>query len=447
MKDLDNLENTNDLKNLDDNKVPNFIICDDISESTVGTTSLEEKKVLYPNKYESKQTKEKLKKAKYSKLKIAFIASAVVLGTFSLGAGIGVGYSAINRFFVGDTIENLHMSLPHHENVVVRNVSDSLSMVSAVETVRDSVVSINTTNVAQVSSRFINPFFDNDREVSAAGTGIVFHQDEENVYIVTNEHVIEQAISIEVSFDRNQRVEAFVMGRDAVSDLAVLYIPWSSLHEIDINNVTIAEFGDSSEMQIGEFVMAIGNALGQGIITTMGVVSATNLQLEIDNRLLSVMQTDAAINPGNSGGPLINSRGQVIGINTVKLSRPNVYGMGYSITSNVAIPIMDSIVNQTQRPMLGISGNDVANISDNYRDLLGIEFNHGVFIRGIQRNSGAYNAGLMQDDIITHFDGNRVIDMVMLRELISDKNIGDRVVLRVLRDSEFIEVDVTFVQF
>jgi len=384
-------------------------------------------------------------RAKRPRLSFVMLAFLVLVGGFGIGAGLGAGYLAV-AILTGDhpgdsisLVDNNSM-----ENMVFAP-DGPLTMVDAVERVKPAVVSINTTNV-QTYRFFSSPTF--EREMPGSGTGIVFHQDDERVFIVTNEHVIDNATQFTVTFGRQRPVEAHPLGRDRRSDLAVIYVNKTDLARIGITDITVAEFGDSDQMQIGEFVVAIGNALGQGITTTMGIVSAQNIQISLDNRVLSVMQTDAAINPGNSGGPLINSAGQVIGINTVKLAREHVYGMGYSITSNVALPIMDTLMNQTGQPLLGIRGQDISGLSEETKYHLGVgNLDHGIIIAIVSRNSGAYRAGLVAYDIITTFDGQNVINMDHLRELIALRQIGDTIELLVIREGEEIRVDTTFVSF
>ena len=378
--------------------------------------------------------------------KVALGATFALISGFGIGSGIGVGYSVASNMNQTAVPTVAHPSTEVLLAAASGNISTS--MVDAVERALPSVVSIETAALRQGARGFSSPFF-SEREIPASGTGIVFYQDNTNIYIVTNEHVISDATTISVYFGRGRGigVEAFVKGRNVPSDLAVLYIPRSSLVGAGVGDIVVAEFGDSSEMRVGEFVMAIGNALGQGISTTIGVVSALDIEIQIDNRSIRALQTDAAINPGNSGGPLINYRGQVIGINTVKISRPYVYGMGYSITSNVAMPIIDGIMNETATPTLGIIGNSASNLDEYYIELFGLENDLGVFVYQVQPNSGAELGGLEPNDIITHFNGNVVQDMDMLREFIFGQSIGDTVDIGIIRDGDPMTINVELRQF
>lgn len=397
--------------------------------------------VVVPTYYEYKREPNKKAKKTFKKILLT-TCIASILGGLSLGVGMGLSLSIAQEYIRTDI--NNDISNMQYQNVVYSDSPQPLNMVDAVNKVKPSVVSISTTSslfgnrgISQFPSRF---YF----EVPSSGTGIIFDEDDEHVYIVTNEHVIENADSISISIDRSAEIPARLLGRDVQSDLAVLYVLKSDLRAAGINEVVLAEFGDSSEMQVGEVVIAIGNALGQGNTTTMGIVSAKDIQIPIDGRLLTVLQTDAAINPGNSGGPLINAQGQVIGINTVKLARENVHGMGYSITSNVATPIMYSLRNQTPRPYLGIRGND---ITENVAEMFDLE-PIGVFVHSVYEGSGADIAGIQSTDIITHLNGQPILNMSHLSSQIQSSEVGDEIEVQIIRDgNEIIVLNVVLTLF
>jgi len=415
----------------------------DVAEYTVveGSTALSP----YIIHYEDSSKEMHTKKRKGLK-NIALMTCVVsILGGLSIGVGLGISMPIAQSVIdsrAGNTNNSLYSMT--QQDLIFSSSMQPLSMVDAVNTVKPSVVSISTTSSmfgGNRSSRFVEPF---DLQIPSSGTGIIFDESDDRVYIVTNEHVIENANSISIAIGRSEEVPAKLLGRDVQSDLAVIYVLKSDLEEIGIKEVTLAKFGDSAEMQVGEVVIAIGNALGQGNTTTMGIVSAKNIQIPIDGRLLTVLQTDAAINPGNSGGPLINSRGEVIGINTVKLAKDNVQGMGYSITSNIAIPIMEELRNQTPRPYLGIRGH---NVTPEIAALFDLE-PEGVFVHSVYEGSGAYAADLRPTDIITHFNGQLVPNMPRLSELIQEQEVGDEVSLTIIRDGlETIELTTTLTGF
>ena len=398
------------------------------------------------NSYHEEQSQNRVNKKRSFKNIAILTCIVTILGGLSIGAGLGVSLSVTQNLMNSRTgIASNIYDMPQ-QDLMLSSSMQPLSMVDAVNRVKPSVVSIRTTSSMFESNRgfrsqVIDPF---DLQVPSSGTGIIFDESDERVYIVTNEHVIENANSITISLGRSQEVPARLLGRDVQSDLAVIYVLKADLQEIGIYDVTLATFGDSSQMQVGEVVIAIGNALGQGNTTTMGIVSAKNIQIPIDGRLLTVLQTDAAINPGNSGGPLINAKGEVIGINTVKLAKDNVQGMGYSITSNIAMPIMTDLRNQTPRPYLGIRGHDV---TESIAAMFDLEPT-GVFVHSVYQRSGAYVAGLIATDIITHFNGQPVSNMAELSGLIQSHEVGDHVEIQIIRDGrEVMHLTTVLISF
>ena len=399
-----------------------------------------EQEILYPVIYDD-NTKQKSKAARR---RFITLSTLFIFGGFGIGAGISVGSAFVN--LIGHNVPASEMQRRVSPDGLLAATLEPLSMVEAVEIVKPSVVSINT-SVPRAGVNMGSRFFEVE-DAQSSGTGIVFHEDEDTFFIVTNEHVIENAASINVAFGRSGEVEAVVFGRDRGSDLAVISVSKADVKAAGITEVAVARFGNSSDMQIGEVVMAIGNALGQGITTTMGVVSARDIRINIEERSLNVLQTDASINRGNSGGPLINSRGEVIGINTAKVVRDNAIGMGYSITSNAAIPIIDMILNEQTPATLGINAIPMEMVSEGHREELGIgDIDYGVVIMRVQPRSGADQAGLISADTITHFNGQRVRDMDHLRELIEAYSIGDTVTLAILREGAEQSIRVTFMQW
>ncbi len=316
--------------------------------------------------------------------------------------------------------------------------------VKLVNKVEPSVVCITTTLKNTYNS------FNNMGDANS-GSGIIFYEDKEKVYIVTNSHVVEKAASVQVSVQNSDIVPAMLVGADSEADLAVICISKDNLKNVGIENVVVAKFGDSDKMQVGEIVLAIGNALGEGNITTMGIVSAKEKQINIKNKPLTVLQTNAALNPGNSGGPLINMEGEVIGINTAKIAPISEFGVmseaegiGYSITSNKAKPIIEEFMNIMNKPFLGISGYNVDEEVSKMFDISDV----GIYVARVIENTSAEKAGIKQGDVITSINGQKVLTMSELSEIIKSHNIGDIIEIEVIRNGKnTITVSATLEEF
>lgn len=271
---------------------------------------------------------------------------------------------------------------------------------------------------------------------TASGTGIIMSPDG---YVITNHHVIDGAVSIEVLTSDDQQLSASLVGSDETSDLAVLKVAGVKL--------TAAEFGDSEQMEVGDEVVAIGDPLGRELRGTMtdGIISAINRDLSVNGRKMTLMQTNAALNNGNSGGPLINSYGQVIGINTMKLSSyyssATVEGLGFAIPISTAKPIVDELIEKgyvAGRPALGINGRTLPNAAQAYYHLP-----NGVYVETVDPSSDAYQRGIQVGDIITAIAGQSITDMDGLNVVKNQYQAGDTITLTIFRKGEYYDVDVT----
>ena len=279
------------------------------------------------------------------------------------------------------------------------------------------------------------------QEANEEGSGIIYSADG---YIVTNYHVIESAVkdnsaTITVTFANSEdSVEASIVGYDEPTDLAVI--------KIEKEGLVAAEFGKSSELQVGDLAVAIGNPLGQEFAgsVTVGYISALNRKLTTSGRTYKLVQTDAAINPGNSGGALVNSQGQVIGINTVKvgasLTGTSVEGLGFAIPSDDAVEIIDKLIKDKKivRPYIGISGINVDQATAKRNDI-----SEGIYVAQVLQNSPASKAGIEKGDIITGIEGKDIKTMEELNEIKNTKNVGDKITLKVKRKNEEKEIKVT----
>ena len=313
------------------------------------------------------------------------------------------------------------------------NISDySNTSIAVAEKVLPSVVGITVTYQ-------INSIFGGSATSDGAGSGIIISEDG---YILTNNHVIssenssyftiEEATSIKINlYGSDETYEATVIGTDTYTDLAVL--------KIDKTGLTPATIGNSDNVKVGEFVMAIGNPLGMDYSVTSGIVSAINREVESEGTVYYAIQTDAAINSGNSGGALVNANGEVIGVNTLKLSGTGIEGIGFAIPISSTTSIVNQLIeHQTvKRPYIGILG---SSLDDNTATRYNLPV--GIYVEDIEKNSPAEKAGLQKSDIITKIEGTNVKSVNELNKIKYTYNIGDTITLSVYRNNENIEIKV-----
>lgn len=335
---------------------------------------------------------------------------------------------------IKQTLDNL---TPQTQTEAV--VTDVTQVVKAV---MPSVVSVSNTYVQR------GTFFGQEysSEAVSSGSGIIVGENDSELLIVTNYHVVESADTLSVQFVDEEQVQAQIKGTDADKDLAVLAVQLSDIKEDTLNQISIASLGSSDDLTVGEPVIAIGNALGYGQSVTTGVVSALNRPIAVtsqegqtgDSQINTFIQTDAAINPGNSGGALLNTKGEVIGINSNKIGGSTVEGMGYAIPISDAKPIIEELmqketrlkVDEANKGVLGITG---VNVEAQYSEVYGIPM--GVCVSSVTDNSGAAAAGLVRGDIITAINGETVETMEELKEEMNYYKAGDVVTLTIMQGS------------
>ncbi|MFJ8258647.1 S1C family serine protease [Peribacillus asahii] len=335
------------------------------------------------------------------------------------------------------------------QKVSTSNV-DSNSIADIVENASKSIVGVVNYQESQTKNWFGEPNAqaangESETVESGTGSGVIWKKENGKAYIITNNHVIEGAAKVEISLYDGTKTKADVVGADALTDLAVLTIDASDVPE----GLT---FGDSDSVRPGESVLAIGNPLGLDFSrsVTQGIVSAINRTMSVDTSAgeweLNVLQTDAAINPGNSGGALINTSGEVVGINSMKISESGVEGLGFAIPSNDVIPIAEQLVKSGKitRPYLGISLMNVSDIPQYYRQNVQNSVQSGVIITGVEANSAAAEAGFQQEDIIVAVDGVEVGTATEFRkQLYTEKKIGDKVSFTIYRGNDKKTITVT----
>ncbi len=341
----------------------------------------------------------------------------VILGMIVVGVISSVAtYALVSR---GNNASQIKYSVENVENPVV-----AVSKIAG-----PSVVGIKVDYYEQ-------GFWGELEEGSSEGSGIIYSEDG---YIITNNHVIEDAVSsstaaVTVTLPDGTEYEAKIIGRDEVTDLAVI--------KIDAKGLTPATFGDSSKLNVGELVVAIGNPLGQEFAgsVTVGYVSALSRTITVDGRTHKLIQTDAAINPGNSGGALVNSNGEVIGINTAKITDTTVEGLGFSIPSNDALDIIKELISKGKivRPYIGIYGIDLDEALAKRNNLV-----EGVYVYQVTNNSPASDAKITRGDVIVEFDGKAVTTVDELNEIKNSKNIGDKVKVKIYSSGSYKEVEIT----
>ncbi len=318
-------------------------------------------------------------------------------------------------------------------------IAESTSPVEAIaEKVSPSIVGIQITVPTRSNFGF---FFDIEQNGVGYGSGIIIREDG---YILTNNHVIEAAVASQMSNkliegstievilpnDKDRPYKAQIVGRDDKTDIAVL--------KIEASNLPAADFGDSDNVKTGELAVAIGNPGGMDYMgsVTAGVISGVNRMIAMNNgREFKLLQTDAAINPGNSGGALVNSQGQVIGINTIKISATDVEGLGFAIPINEANEIAESLINYKyvkDRPYLGVMIDNTFTAEDAKK----LNVPNGLLVYEVQPLSAAYKAGIHTGDIITEFDGKTVTAFIELEEQKNKHKPGDEVMVEVYRDGE-----------
>ncbi len=307
--------------------------------------------------------------------------------------------------------------------------TDSSASVSTIaEAAMPSLVAITNKSVQEMQSMFGQT---QAYESESSGSGIIIGKTDTELLMVTNNHVVSGAQDLSVGFMDESVAEAAVKGTDADHDIAVIAVKLSDLSEDTLSAIKVIEIGSSSNLEVGEQVVAIGNALGYGQSVTTGIVSALNREVTIDNTANTLIQTDAAINPGNSGGALLNMSGQLVGINSAKYSDTSVEGMGYAIPVDDVVDIIENLMNRQvrtekaaegERGFLGISGQDVTSeVSQAY------DMPKGVYITSVETGSAAEQVGLQKGDIITKFDGTSVSALADLKEQLAYYKTGEQV--------------------
>ena len=366
------------------------------------------------------------------KLKISLILITICMGAVTLGIGLSAGY-AITTHFLPSVNETL--LTPQVEGITSVRINPFIvpidpfetDFVDVISSVKDAVVSISIGVLAETSDDV------------GAGSGFIFHIDDEFAFVATNNHVVDGAVSINISLDDIKSIPAFVLTTNAELDLAVLAVPISYIEEKG-SPFTALSFGDSDLMRVGDSVVAIGNAMGEGQTVTKGIISAVDIDITINEprspRLeLNVLQTDAAVNRGNSGGPLINRNGEVIGIVTAKQIGSGIEGMGYALPSNnVQDVLIDMKTTPVVRPVF--IGIEPVFLNEVEAEMFNLP-SAGILVHGIVEDSPAERAGLIVNDLIVAVDNNAIYS---IENMMSNLSPNQEAVFSVYRNGERIDV-------
>lgn len=365
----------------------------------------------------------------------------------ALVIGTCFGVPSIKEKIIGRTTTNttVQTSIPSGTTTNLISLSNySNTAVFAANKILPSIVGIQVSYTATTNSMF-GFGMPTTSEATATGSGIIISDDG---YIVTNNHVIDtsssnssysyydisDATSVKVKlYGSDELYDAEIVGKDSQTDLAVL--------KIDKTGLTAAEFANSDEATVGEFAMAVGSPLGLDTTVTTGIISAVNREVESDGTTYVCIQTDAAINSGNSGGALVNGDGQVIGINTLKLSGSGVEGIGFAIPINSTLDVIDDLIehNKVLRPYIGISGINLDETTIKRYKLSAL----GVYVQSVQNFSPAEKAGLQSGDIIIKADGKDIKTMDELNKVKNTHQIGETMTLTINRNGSEKEISIT----
>lgn len=421
---------------------------------------------------DAEQPKAKVKKAKKQRVKkakspktphnkrtfwkkgVAVVASAAVFGGVAGGAFYGIAGNQIKKL---DALTNTTTEVASTTSAATTqslsltstaSVGNGMDVSTIAENVMPSVVAINISAIVEQQGMF---GYTQQYEAEGSGSGIIIGENDSELLMVTNNHVVSDATTVNVTFADGESYEAQVKSTDSDTDLAIVVVKLSDIKESTMNQIKIATIGDSDSLKVGEQVVAIGNALGYGQSVTTGIVSAKDRTNSTNTTPL--IQSDAAINPGNSGGALLNMKGEVIGINSSKYSDTTVEGMGYAIPITAVQDRLDDLMNRQTREKVdesekGYLGISCATVSSDVSEAYGIP--EGVLVTDVASKSAAEKAGIKANYVITKIDGQSISSAEELTEKLNYYAVGETVPItyEYLKDDAYVEktVDVTLME-
>lgn len=377
------------------------------------------------------------------------------IGFYAVQQGTGMLKTGTDTAVVDEVTSEAATESSQSTPQLATNVTYVESDVSdVVEKVMPAMVSI-VNNFTETANVFGQQY---TQEEAASGSGIIVGKTDDELLIVSNNHVVESADTLTVTFIDGSEAQAQVKGLDSDMDLAVIAVSLNDLSDDTKNAITVATLGSSDDLKLGEPVIAIGNALGYGQSVTNGIVSALNREITLENGSTGLengstgtfIQTNAAINPGNSGGALLNMNGEVIGINSNKIGGTAVEGMGYAIPITSASPIIADLMERQTRTKvaedevgyIGISGISLQEVTSQISQMYNMP--EGIYVVSVEEGSAAANAGIMKGDIITKFDGSSISSYSDLQKMLQYYAAGDSVTITVQRpqNGEYVSVEL-----
>lgn len=386
----------------------------------------------------------KVNKKRHIKLSsvLTVMLAIVLISGSTYTIGYYNGQINLNESAINDKIDMLLES--NFKADIYQSVKEYIDQTGVNTTMTDADVSeiyknVGNSIVGITSKSYIYDWFNKQQEATAKGSGVIIDQDSKQFFIVTNYHVVSDATDVVVELAKDQIVDSKLIGYDETTDLAVISIQKSDVNSDLIGDLRPIVIGDSSKLQIGEVAIAIGNPLGYSNTVTSGIVSAVDRQVSEDTDL-TYIQTDAAINPGNSGGALVNSKGELIGINSAKIAETDVEGIGFAIPSDKVMEIAQELMDKgyVSRPFIGIGGVDV---DENSAKLYNIPM--GVLVKYVYEGSPAEKAGLQVTDLIVGMNDQNIYNMEDLTTQLATYKVGDTVKLKIVRnEKEEMEINV-----
>ena len=361
------------------------------------------------------------------------ISGGMILGSFAIGKNSAKSVAAAN---LETNAAKLSTNSGNKKTDASGSTDGTYTVAEIASQCKSSVVAITNQSVQEVQTMFGTM----QQQSTGSGSGVIIGKNDTELLIATNNHVVSGAESLTVCFNDNKDAvfDAKIKGTDPNNDLAVIAIQLSDISEDVLNSISIATLGDSTQMEVGDQVVAIGNALGFGQSVTTGIISAVDREVTIDDTTATLLRTDAAINPGNSGGALFNMKGEVIGINSAKYASDEVEGMGFAIPMSKAQSIIENLMNQETRDkltsnygFLNITGQDVSS-----EEAEKYNVPEGVYVSGTTDGGAAANAGIQRGDIITKLGNTTITTISQLKEELQYYKAGETVEVTIQRNSD-----------